>query len=42
MTININTKFDYMCKGAYLWKEDSGELKDYIEKVISQHSEWRK
>ena len=42
MTINMNTKFDYMCKGAYLWEEDSGELKDYIEKIISQHSEWRK
>lgn len=42
MTININTKFDYMCKGAYLWEEDSGELKDYIEKIISQHSECRK
>lgn len=41
MTINSNTKFDYMCKGAYLWEEDSGELKDYIEKIISQHSEWR-
>ena len=30
-----------MCKGAYLWEEDSVELKDYIEKIISQHSEWR-
>ena len=41
MTINSNTKFDYMCKGVYLWEEDSGELKDYIEKIISQHSEWK-
>lgn len=41
MTINSNTKFDYMSKGAYLWEEDSGELKDYIEKIISQHSEWK-
>lgn len=41
MTINSNTKLNYICKGAYLWQESSGELKDYIENIISQHSEWR-
>lgn len=41
MTINSNTKFNYMSKGAYLWEEDNGELKNFIEKTIKRYPEWR-
>lgn len=30
-----------MSKGAYLWEEDNGELKNFIEKTIKRYPEWR-
>lgn len=41
MTININTKFDYMCKGSYLWEEDSGELKKLLVSILNGENEFK-
>lgn len=37
LQITLNTKFDYMLKGAYLWEEDNGKLKEFIEETLDRY-----
>lgn len=39
--VKEKTKYDYMIKGAYLWEEEEGNLKDFMENILQQHPEWQ-
>lgn len=37
---NMLSSYDYMLKGAYLYEEPAGKLKDTMERLIFAHPEW--
>lgn len=41
LLVRNDTKDNYIIKGAYLWEETEGALKDFIEDQISKHPEWK-
>lgn len=41
LTLRASSAYEYAGIGAYLWEEEEGELKDYIERLIADHPEWK-
>ncbi|GEM_PF-5989343 len=41
LIVKEKTKYDYMTKGAYLWEEKEGILKDFMENILQHHPEWK-
>lgn len=40
LMVREKSRYDYLTKGAYLHEEEDGNLKEYVEKLISEHPEW--
>ena len=40
LTVRFSTSRTYSLKGAYLYDEEEGQLKDYIEETIAKNPQW--